>query len=144
VKALSPNGGGNFPAESLAMKKPQYGVLLTLLCVCSFAQEMPRYAPATRDPDANSRAWKTWRVCLKNEDGKTTLIGEGKQYEALSDRVALDRYVGKQVKITGYLFNPEDPSNPEMSNNAAGARTITPAFCISEIEKISDTCPAKE
>jgi hypothetical protein len=75
------------------MKKPQYGVLLALLGMCSFAQEMPRYAPATRDPDGNSRAWKTWQVCLKNESGKTTfLLNGGEPYEALSDQVSLDRY----------------------------------------------------
>jgi hypothetical protein len=48
------------------------------------------------------------------------------------------------VRITGYSFNPEDPSNPEMSNNGAGARTTTPAFYVSEIETISDTCPANK
>jgi hypothetical protein len=73
------------------------------------------------------------------------LVGNnGKQYEAISDRVSLDSYIGKEVRITGYLFNPEDPSNPEMSNNGAGAKTTAPAFCVSEIEKISDSCPVNE
>jgi hypothetical protein len=116
-------------------------LLLNLFWIRSSAQEMPRYSPATRDPDANSRAQKTRQVCLESDNGKITFAENGgKRYEAISDRVSLSAYVGKNVRITGYLVNPEDPSNPEMSNNAAGAKSATPAFYVSEIEKVADSC----
>jgi hypothetical protein len=128
------------------MKRLAYVMLLlNLFWIRSSAQEMPRYSPATRDPGANSHALKTRQVCLESDNGKTTFTDNGgKKYEAISDRVSLPAYVGQNVKITGYLVNPEDPSNAEMSNNAAGAKSATPAFYVSEIEKIADTCsPSK-
>ncbi|HZR58340.1 MAG TPA: hypothetical protein VFA74_15815 [Terriglobales bacterium] len=126
------------------MRNPLYALWLALLCAGSFAQEMPRNAPATRDPNANSHAPKTWVACLRNENGKVTFDGKsGEKYQAVSDRASLSAYVGKKVRITGYFINPEDSSNTEMSNTA-GVTGIPPQVHISEIEKIADGCPAKK
>ena len=114
-----------------------------MVCVLTSAflagQEVPLKGP-NRDSNSQASTPTTYQGCVIRANGKVMLTdASNTDYKLVSTARSLDTYVGREVRITASIINPNDASSDERS--AATDEPKKPlTLDVEDIAKVANRC----
>jgi len=93
-----------------------------------------------------SESRKTIQGCLsQSADGNFMLADQsGKNFQLKGDTSQLSSLIGKEVRLRGTAMAGTEAGASSMSGSSSSATTPQMQFSVSDVHKVSDTCPTSK